>query len=82
MFAVLTKCAYIIFPLSQWRKGDGDHVKAVVEIFVKSSFFDGGLQTTIGGGNDPDIDGDGSEATYTLELAFLKKARELRLHLT
>src|SRR5262249_25152859 len=54
-------------------------VKAVVEIRTEVSFLNGTLQIAVGGGYNPNINGNRCDSAHALELPFLEEPQELGL---
>ena len=68
-------------PLSQGGHANLQDIQPVVEIFAKPAILDCLLQVDMGGGKNPDIDGDRPTAPDALDVLFLKKAQQIRLQL-
>ena len=47
----------IAFPVLQGRKGNGNHVEAVVDILTKMPFIHIPFQIPVGSCNEPDVEG-------------------------
>jgi hypothetical protein len=65
--------------LSQGGQEDRHDVQTIVEILAEGSFLESRLQVPVGGGDDPDIHGQGPGAPHALEAALLQDAEQLDL---
>ena len=66
-------------PLPQGRDADGKDAEAVVEVLPEGALGDAFLQVPVGGGDDPDVDGDGFAAPHPGEFPLLEDPEELGL---
>ncbi len=62
----------IFSALTQRRQLDGDDIQAVIEILAEAALSDAGLEITMRGSEDTDVDADGGGAADSLELSFLQ----------
>src|ERR1700751_4470339 len=69
----------ILAALTQRGDGKRDHVQAIEQVRSKCPFPDSLLQAAIGGRYYPDVDFHAARVSQAVELAFLKRAQELRL---
>ena len=67
--------------LAQWRRVQGQHVEAVVQIFAKAASGNLGLQVAVGGGNHAHVHGHGLGAAHRVDHALLQHAQQLDLQL-
>src|SRR5437867_506337 len=67
-------------PIAQQRQSDGNHFQTVIEVFPKAALSNFMLQIAICGGNKPDVDGDGSRGSYTVDDPLLERAKKLGLN--
>src|SRR6185436_3734589 len=65
---------------SEWRKREGNHVQASVEIGTKGAGLGRLDQIAVGGGHDAYVDLQGFVSADALDLAFLQDAQQLGLH--
>src|SRR5712691_8273591 len=67
--------------MTEWRDGDGKHVKAVIEIHSEQSVGDQLAEILVGGGNDARVDAVSMGTAQPLELLLLQHPQKLRLQL-
>ncbi len=67
--------------MTEWRDGDGKHVKAVIEIHSEQSVGDQLAEILVGGGNDAHVDAVSMGTAEPLELLLLQHPQKLRLQL-
>ena len=69
----------IIGRFAQGGQGDGDHVEAVIKVFAEGAFLEALFERLVGGGDDADIDLDGSVFADAPDFALLQDAEEAAL---
>src|SRR5262249_10318443 len=67
--------------LAQRRQTDADDVQSVEEVFAERAARDELLEIPVGRRDEPHVDADRRDAADALDLALLKCAEELDLHL-
>ena len=65
--------------LPQRGHPDGKDAQTVVEVLPEGAFGDALLQVSVGGGDDPDVNGNGLAAPHPGDLFFLENPKELGL---
>ena len=68
-------------PFSQRRHIERNHVQAVKQIFAEISARDFIFQILVGGGDNPDIHGNGFVSAHRLKSLLLERAQDFGLRL-
>src|SRR6185369_17300965 len=71
----------VLAPLAERWQADGNHVEAVKKVVTKRTVSDGGLQITVGGGDDARVRAARFGIADPHVLAFFEQAQELPLRL-
>src|SRR5688572_27205352 len=71
----------VVFPFSERRCLDRKHVQTIKQVLTESPRHNGGLQITIRGGDEPNVDADGLRSSNTFEFPFLEYSQERDLRL-
>src|SRR5829696_2847636 len=69
----------VFYPLTEWWKGDGEYIEAVIEIHSEKLLRDQPGEILIGCGHHAYTDAPGMRAAQALELLLLQNAQQLRL---
>src|SRR5262249_14659408 len=69
----------VVFALAQWRKVDGDDVKAIKQVLPELPFHDQLAKIAISGRNHSYIETDHLDSAKPAMLPFLERAQEFRL---
>src|SRR5258708_14683245 len=78
---ILNQQRNVLSSLSKRRYLDREDIQPVKQITTKGPHADGGLQVTIGGGNDPNISVYSTSAADALKLMLLQNTQESALSL-
>src|SRR5205085_854264 len=70
---------YVLTTLAQRRQVNGEDIQAEVEIFAELLFLHAFAEVGVGRGDDTDVYLDRTGAADTHDLAFLQRAKQLRL---
>jgi hypothetical protein len=70
----------VFFALTKRRDPQGHNREPVVKVFTKGGVLNHGGEVTVGGGDDADVDVDGSSGADLGEVSFLENAKELDLN--
>ncbi len=71
----------IVAAFAECGEVDGDNIKSVEEVFAKAAGGDFVLEVNIGGGDNADVDADGTSIADAFEFVFLENAKEFDLKL-
>ena len=71
----------VLTPLPQWWNGDRKNIEAVEEIRPEGALQNHLVQVLVGGGDEPNVNTDGSAASKPLVLLLLQNSQELWLQL-
>lgn len=71
----------IFHAFAQGGHGEADDVEAIEEVGAEEVFADHGFKVAVCGGDDPDVDGDGVEASEGLDFFFFEDAQQATLRL-
>ena len=74
-----TKGQDILPPLAQGRNGNRNHVQPVVQILPKGPILNHFVKVPVGGGNETDVNGLGSDAAHAGDLLHLQHPQKLDL---
>ena len=67
--------------LAQWRRVQGQHIEAVIQVLAKAPGGNLSLQVAVGGGNHAHVHGHGFGAAHRVHHALLQHAQQLDLQL-
>ena len=81
MQEILDQHQDVVFPFSEGRCLDRKDVQTIKQVLPEGPAVDGGLQVTIRGGDEPNVDTDGLRASNPFEFPFLEHPQERDLGL-
>ena len=76
-----TSAGNFVAALTERRDGQADHIQPVEQIFAETALFDEPFEVGVGGGDDADVDVEGTGLAERIDLAGLEKAQQLRLQI-